>query len=93
MFNAYSPIDVLRMLGTCAITILVTYGVVKGDRWRWLTLIVICVAVLFLFPVGTVIGAIGLITVPRAKALFSADRVSYIDVKSEYKYRRRNRIE
>ena len=51
-----------------------------------------CVHMLLAFPIGTIIGILGIIALVQSRTLFGADKLSHRELDAEWKYRKKNRI-
>jgi len=65
------------------LNIIAIIGVILRQSWgRWLGQLV-CVFLLFAFPIGTIFGVVGLIGFDGAKLLFNGSKVTVSEVKAE----------
>lgn len=51
-----------------------------------------CALMLFGFPIGTIIGILGIIALAQSRALFGPERPLHRDLEKEWKYRKKNKI-
>jgi hypothetical protein len=78
-------------IGLGALYIAACYTCFARPTWgRWLG-IVLCVISLLSFPIGTIIGIMGLIAYAQGGRLFGADRISHKDVALVYKQRKKDK--
>jgi hypothetical protein len=72
---------------------LVAFGLLKRPNWGRVVGFIAAVFMLLGFPVGTVIGVLFLISLVRGKRLFGPDRIPHKDLETEWKYRRKNKVQ
>ncbi len=58
-------------------------GIIRRPRWGWDMGQLMCGLYLFLFPIGTIIGIVGLVAFARGRDLFGPDRPKYADLRKE----------
>jgi len=71
---------------------LVSYGSWRRPSWGRIPGVVCCILALFLVPIGTAIGVLGLIAYGRGRDLFGPNRYLHGMLDAEWKYRRRHGV-
>ena len=66
-------------------------AIYRRVKWARIAGIVWCIICLFGFPLGTILGILGLMAFIRSPELFGKDRLDPDEIKVEYNYRKKNR--
>lgn len=71
-------------ISLCVLFSLTIYGSLKSKNWGRVLGIITSIMLLFVFPIGTLFGLIGLISFAKAKPIFISDSITYADIKHAY---------
>lgn len=91
MFGVLTPADLSRsefVIGSAVLalaTLIPGIGLIGRAAWGKVAGIGACILSLFGFPVGTLIGVLGLAAIFGAPELFGKHRISHTDIKAAYK--------
>lgn len=69
------------------------YALLKRPKWGRVVGFISGVFMLLGFPIGTLIGIFFLISLIRGERLFGPDRIPHKDLETEWKYRRKNKVQ
>ena len=68
------------------------FGTWRFQHWGRILSIVLCVAILLIFPWGTIFGILGLAALIGSKPLFGDNRLSQQQLQQEIEYRKANNV-
>jgi len=68
------------------------FGTWRLQIWGRYLSIVLCIAILAVFPWGTIFGILGLVALIGSGPLFGADRISQEQLRQELQYRKANNV-
>ena len=71
-------------ISICLLFTLTIIGTVQSKNWGRVLGIITSVLLLFVFPIGTLFGLVGLISFAKAKPIFTSDSITYKDIKLAY---------
>ncbi|MEO6053342.1 MAG: hypothetical protein ABIP97_04950 [Chthoniobacterales bacterium] len=72
-----------------AFVFITAFGCLKRRGWGRICGIIVCVIALTGFPLGTLIGILGIVALSRSPQLFGPDRLDPDELIVEYKYRKK----
>jgi hypothetical protein len=73
------------LIGLGVVYLVCIYGTLAKKTWGRVLGMIVCSLMLFGFPIGTLLGAMGLFGFVGAKPLFGASGLNYAEVKQQYK--------
>lgn len=85
--------EVGLFVGIVLVQGLVAFGLLKRPNWGRVIGFISAAFMLLGFPIGTLIGVFFLISLVRGERLFGPDRLLHKDLETEWKYRRKNKVQ
>ena len=79
-------------LGIGAFAAFAAYGAIRRPYWGKTVGMILCCIALIGFPIGTIIGIMGLIAFSEKAPLFGPNKLSHKDICDEFKYRKRHKV-